>query len=371
MIKFTRRFWLASALGHLAFWLPGCGKPAAGPGQGTDADRRSGNDGGASAEPVRKYVLVISPERTTLASAIGARGNIAGQFNTSAHLCHACLWGPDGSIPQDLDSPAGVWSGAWALNKRGHVVGELRSDHTGNIQAFLWTGGSMQHLKTLGGGESRAFAINDDGLIAGSATGKEERSHAVLWDREETTPLEPLGPVYADAQALALNQRGDVVGSCYNDRIGRAVVWKACGKPQELPVPSQERARETPSIATAINNESHIVGCYGDGAFVPRHACRWIGGEFADLHVAELGGSSVASSVNNAGHVVGFYTSHRGDDRAFLYAHGKMHDLNELLIGAGGLVLRYAKMIDDRGWIVGAGSMGKNGDPRAFVLRPV
>jgi probable HAF family extracellular repeat protein len=370
MIEFTRRFWLASALGNLVYWLPGCGRPASQV-RGTDADALSRLDAEAGSVPVPTYVLVPVPDQTTLASGIDATGRVSGQIKTSVHRCHACLWGPDSSVPHDLDNPSGVWSRSRAINRNGEVVGEFQTGPSGNIRAFLWTGGSMQHLKAPGSGESRAFAINDDGLVAGSSAGQDRRCHAVLWHHQELIPLEPLGATYTEAQALALNEHGHAVGSSFDVRVGRAVVWRTRGKPEELAVSWRDRAREIPSIATAVNNASHIVGSYGDGAKTTIHACRWIGEEFADLHAAGLGGLSVATSIDESSRVVGFYTSHKGDDRAFLYAHGKMHDLNTLLTDSGGLVLRYAKMIDDRGWIVGVGSMGQNSEPRAFVIRPV
>ena len=48
-----------------------------------------------------------------------------------------------------------------------------------------------------------------------------------------------------------------------------------------------------------------------------------------------------------------------------------MMDLTALIKDPRGLVARYAKMIDDRRWIVGVGSRGKDPRPVAFVARPL
>jgi probable HAF family extracellular repeat protein len=89
------------------------------------------------------------------------------------------------------------------------------------------------------------------------------------------------------------------------------------------------------------------------------------------LHDDGLGGTSYASGINNEGHVVGFYTSKEGDDRAFLYSEKRMRDLTGLIKDPGSLVARYARMINDRGWVVGVGSRGNDPRPRPFVARPI
>ena len=72
-----------------------------------------------------------------------------------------------------------------ALNDRGQIVGwsnVATSEEEGAVHAFLWQGGEMQDLGTLGGLSSQATAINNSGVVAGlSQTSQAGGSHAFLW----------------------------------------------------------------------------------------------------------------------------------------------------------------------------------------------
>ncbi len=49
--------------------------------------------------------------------------------------------------------------------------------------AFLWEGGQMTDLGTLGGYFSVAQAINDRGQVVGSSHTASGENHAVLWSK--------------------------------------------------------------------------------------------------------------------------------------------------------------------------------------------
>jgi probable HAF family extracellular repeat protein len=86
---------------------------------------------------------------------------------------------------------------------------------------------------------------------------------------------------------------------------------------------------------------------------------------------------SYARAINNRGQVVGRNNGDGegltlyGDDvrnRAWLWESGRMTDLNSLIPPGSGWRLESANDINDRGQIVGVGTLG--GRQRAFLLTP-
>src|SRR5690606_1848136 len=75
--------------------------------------------------------------------------------------------------------------------------------------------------------------------------------------------------------------------------------------------------------------------------------------------------STFATDLNNRGQIVG-YCEAGSERRAFLWENGSMIDLNELIDSDDGWVLEEVVAINDRGDIVGNGTL--YGEPRAFVL---
>jgi len=75
-----------------------------------------------------------------------------------------------------------VNASAYGLNANGEIVGESGVGHGSDAsRAVLWAAGAIRDLGTLGGDSSVARAINDDGVIAGSAQDASGAWHAVLW----------------------------------------------------------------------------------------------------------------------------------------------------------------------------------------------
>ena len=175
---------------------------------------------------------------------------------------------------------------------------------------------------------------------------------------------------------MGINERGEVVGhaqtgagSC--DWPFQAVSWSASGGITNLGTLGGDY-----STASAINNASQIVGDsqINDTSF-ERHAFLWLpepayGLPFGLHDLGTLGGDwNFARGINNLGWVVGQADQAPGDNRAFLWVHGVMIDLNDLIPGGSGWQLVSANDINDRGQIVGRGFL--NGQDRAFLLTPV
>lgn len=93
---------------------------------------------------------------------------------------HAVLW-PDPSTVVDLGTLGGNDSEARGINDDGWVVGNSETG-AGETVAFLWREDlGMHSLGTLGGVNSKAFAVNTAGQIVGEAETSTGEVHAALW----------------------------------------------------------------------------------------------------------------------------------------------------------------------------------------------
>jgi probable HAF family extracellular repeat protein len=71
----------------------------------------------------------------------------------------------------------------------------MATTSTEEAHAYVWSGGVMQDLGTLGGGSDAATATNDLGQVVGNSRTAGGELHAFLWQGGQMTELGALGGV--------------------------------------------------------------------------------------------------------------------------------------------------------------------------------
>ena len=343
-------------------------------------------------------------------TAINPVGWVAGFSSLPGNTTrHAALW-RDGAIV-DLGTLGGpnssvVWPG---LNDLGMVVGIAETADldplgeqwsctaflptlTGHLcLGFVWQGGVIRALPTLGGNQGFATGVNNRGQVVGWAetpvhdptcnSPQVLQFRAVLWG-PASHALQQLPPLAGDSTsaATAINDNSEAVGisgEC-DIAVGRfsarhSVLW-ADGAVTAIP----NLGGVTWNTPMDINATGDVVGFSnppgpGDpqGAFIS-HAFLWRNHAAQAEDLGTLPGDPVseAFAINSLRQVVGISFGSANGPRAFLWEHGIMTDLNTL-VGAGNLdVLLSAQDINDAGQITGRVRDHATGQILAFVATP-
>jgi probable HAF family extracellular repeat protein len=263
---------------------------------------------------------------------------------------------------------------------------------------FVWAGGHMRALPTLGGDNGFAASANSRRQVVGWAeTASADSScknpadsgfQAVLWDlgRRKTLVLRPYGDDSASA-ATAISNHGHVVGisGLCDQSVGRhsarhAVMWHN-GTVKDL----GNIGNDHWNTPTAITRSGDIVvgfasqagasaddAVFGAWLWTERNDIRCTkltGGNICDLGTLDPGGTAEAWGVNDRGQVVGTACSPTGYCRAFLWENGEMKDLDLLKAAAYPHRLYNAMDINNRGQISGRARTA-SGTFEAFVATP-
>ncbi len=253
-----------------------------------------------------------------------------------------------GTLPE-----GGYESVANAVNSRGQVVGFASNtipdpDSMAGLgyqtRAFFWQNGVMQDLGALGGTDAQALFINEPGQVVGISytssapgacagiNGLALTTNSFIWDAQRgMTDLGSLGG--SCTVAAGLNNKGRVIAQSFlpGDQSISSFLWEN-GSLHEL----GGSFGGSITGADAIN-EGEVAGVGylpGDNAF---HAALWRNVEsITDLGVVGSDACSYAASINVKTQVVGasapdciFDTS--SAVRAFLWEDGSMFDLNTLI----------------------------------------
>jgi probable HAF family extracellular repeat protein len=273
----------------------------------------------------------------------------------------------------DLGTFGGTLVFPFDLNNRSDVVGTASLPADSVLRAFLWRGGVMSDLGTLGGANSDAVAINQYGQITGAAeTGlsvtfssqcfdPQQQCHAFLWDHGVMKDLGTL-PGGESSGAAWINSSGRVVGASdittsVNPLNGvpdyHAFLWEN-GEMKDLgtlggPASVAQNSNDSGQVVGNSQFNSDINPDYGRPDF---HAFLWDNGKMVDLNAGGgLGGAEgEAVYINSKRQIVGFATlPGEASFHAFLWENGVMSDMGTL----PGDVFSFASTIDNQGRVVG------------------
>jgi probable HAF family extracellular repeat protein len=301
---------------------------------------------------------------------INPSGEVVGQAESPepGDVYYPALWPGEGKPARRLEANGNGIYTAYGINGRGQVVGLGSCGGMGN--ACLWNADQVTNLGWLDyavyDGRSQPLAINDSGVVVGwedaAPTGFD---HAVMWRNGVATDLGTLGGL--QSEALNIDNEGRVVGWSRTMRpdsslplARHAFLWQN-GTMTDL---SLDLTLDDETIAYAINDSGVVAGRLGGTA---GRAVIWQNGKMSFLPGAE---PSQAFGINNRGEVVGTYIPSGTTFHAALWRDGVRYDLNDV-VGNPRLGLHWANAINDAGQIVGFG-VWKSDPTRevGFLLTP-
>ncbi|MGA3237597.1 MAG: hypothetical protein ABSG03_14975 [Bryobacteraceae bacterium] len=358
----------------------------------------------ATAQTPRYRVTDLGTLGGTVGSANGMNyeGRVAGAATLPNGNSRAFLSGP--GVMYDLGTLGGPNSNEGGLNASNQMAVFAETSKTDpsseNFCGFgasyiclaaIWNG-TMTALPTLGGNNSIAYAINNQGQVAGAAeTSTKDPSciapqvldfEAALWGPGgQVQELPPL-PGDTVGAALWLNNYGQVVGSsgtCANGGVyptydgQHAVLWQN-GSPTNLGSLGGTMA----NLGQSINDLGEVVGCADLAGEVPGfpfvqiHSFLWTqAAGMQDLGAVGTDFSSFPFGINDNSQVVGASCDDMGNCRAFLWQNKAMVDLNTLIPANSPLYLAFAFVINDAGEIAGQAMETSTGEMHAFVATPI
>lgn len=306
---------------------------------------------------------------------------------------------------------------SYAVSDNGQfAVGWLQQgSHT---RAFRWSATSGMALLELDASAtaSRAFGVNNSGVVAGERVLSATRREATLWDASGSiTGLGTLpnpGALNFSSVAFGVNDAGTVAGWSDSTESTRAFAWTSAGGMASL----GSLASGSQTRAYSINAAGDIVGWgtspAGDRGFVAdpaltavgalsadpgsrtrafgiSNANGWVTGDSADPASGDTAflwspGSTLRSlgllpgavrsfgaDVNSSATAVGWVDGGAGGERGFWWSADQgMVDLNDLVLDAAGWQVQRARSINDQGQVL-ANALNASGQVRAVLLSPV
>lgn len=179
----------------------------------------------------------------------------------------AFRWDPTLGL-QLLEIPINGRSYSVCISQQGWIGGHATTENWENFPCIWDRQGAIHPLPTFGGNDGEVSGINDFGVAAGSARAAGSNYlHACIWKNGQIIPLVPGA---RSSRAFAINNQEMVAGILVRENGQSApFVWDPVQGLQVLPV--QHVGWE--GWITGINNQGSVVGYYYDRAGT--HSFKW------------------------------------------------------------------------------------------------
>lgn len=258
----------------------------------------------------------------------------------------------DGAGSVELPEPT-----SWAflsyadLNNGGQMAVYGRPSGSDQVEPYRYSQATgFQPLGTFGGSRTETSAINNSGQVTGFSEGTDGHSYAYRYT--DGVGLENLGMAFNNSRGYAINDRGWVAG--YAD--GNAVIFRDEGNTVLLP-----------GVARGINEAGNVVGTT---TIVPGHPTAFVllNGEMLILG-DDVFGQPILYDINNQNVAVGSTGGGTALIWSYSETSSGLVDLNTLIPEDSGWTLIGATAINDAGQITGGGIY--NGEFLGFRLDPI
>ena len=203
---------------------------------------------------------------------------------------------------------------AVAVNSSGQIVVHALAPPYLEARSLLYAKGVYTDIGSLGGSNTMAVAMNEEGQVAGTGTASDGSEHAFLYSSGTMIDL-------GRGSVIALNDAGMVAGIAESGRAFRY----ADGSVADLGTLGGDTSQ-----TRGLNDVGQVVGGaqVATGTF---HAFVSDGTAMRDL--GTFGGQhSFANAINNDGSIVGQALYANGQPSGFVFSNGELRDLNNLIV---------------------------------------
>ncbi len=324
------------------------------------------------ASPPCYRVTDIGANRSGQSVFINSSGQVAGSYFAGSSVTaengglHGFLWEHGKRTYLSLP-PAYTGTIVCGINNHEQIAGNLDDTTDGAVlvivsHAFFWKHGKMLDLGAPGSEKvSEARGINDKGEIVGRAyiSGRPVEDDPALTEHHAFVCRNGQFTDLGLGEADAINSKGQIAGEIPGSVHVNAALW----------IKGQVVNLGIWGSASAINNKGKVLIQNANVQPVV-----WQNWHIQLLPILSWAAATTAISLNNRGQIVGYAWSKQNHwsaqkQRALLWQHGSVYNLNSSIAPHCGWVLTSATGINDKGQIVGNGLL--HGQAHMFLLTPI